>query len=188
MASAGFSFDVDGVDVDERRLSDEPPAMYVDRLARAKAAAGAARHPGRPAIGADTAVVLDDEVLGKPMDDADAIRMLRNLRGRSHDVLTGVAVAWNGRVTSEVTRTQVWMSDMSDPDIAEYVATGEPADKAGSYAIQGRAARFISHIDGSYSNVVGLPVETLMQLLARAGIQVDSIGTGTYPERVRPGE
>jgi len=186
MTSAGLEFDVDAVDVDEQRLADEPPDLYVDRLARLKASAGAARHPARPVIGADTAVVLDSDVLGKPVDDADATRMLRRLSGRSHDVLTAVAIAWKGRVTCEVTRTRVWMVDLPEADIAAYVATGEPADKAGSYAIQGQAARFISHIDGSFTNVVGLPVETLLQLLARAGVEVASPAHGTYPERVRP--
>jgi septum formation protein len=170
LAEAGLAFDVEAFDVDERRLNSERPDHYVDRLARLKASVGAARHPTRLVIGADTAVVVDDEVLGKPADDADAARMLRRLAGRSHEVMTGVAVAWNGELTSEVTRTRVWMTPLTDEAVAGYVATGEPADKAGSYAIQGYGARFVSRIEGSFSNVVGLPLETLLAMLRRVGV------------------
>src|SRR5262245_38564849 len=170
LAKAGLAFDVEAVDVDERRLNGERPDHYVDRLARLKATVGAARHPARPVIGADTAVVVDDDVLGKPADDADAARMLKRLVGRSHEVMTGVAVAWNGEVTSEVARTRVWMAPVSESAIAEYVATGEPSDKAGAYAIQGHAAQFVSRIEGSFTNVVGLPMETLLGILQRVGI------------------
>ena len=170
MTAAGLNFDVDAVDVDERRLGDEPPDTYVDRLARLKAFTGATRHPTRPVIGADTAVVIDGDVLGKPRDDADAAGMLRRLGGRAHEVLTGIAVAWDGQLTSEVTRTRVWMNVLSEAAISEYIATGEPVDKAGSYAIQGHGSRLISHIDGSFTNVVGLPMETLLLLLRKAGL------------------
>ena len=170
MAAAGLTFDVESVNVDEQRFDGELPEIYVDRLAQLKASVAAARHATRAVIGADTVVVLDGDVMGKPVDAADSVRMLRRLGGRAHDVLTGLAVAWQGRMTSEVTRTRVWMNMLTEQDVANYVATGEPADKAGSYAIQGHGSRLISHIDGSFTNVVGLPVAALLQLLRRAGV------------------
>ena len=169
LAAAGFVFDVSAVEVDERRTNGEAPAAYVERLARAKAhAAAAQREPGTAVLGADTVVVVDDEVLGKPRDAADATRMLRLLSGRAHEVVTGVAVVCHGRTISRVERTTVWFRPMSDRDIAWYVASGEPMDKAGAYAIQALASRFIPRIDGSYSNVVGLPVAAIVALLEQA--------------------
>jgi septum formation protein len=170
LAAAGLDVDVDLVDVDERPLAGEPPDAYVERVARLKAEAGSARHPGRVVLGADTAVVVDGEVLGKPRDAADAVAMLRRLAGREHDVMTGVAVASAGRVESFVERTRVTMAPLSPADIEAYVASGEPFDKAGAYAIQGGAARFILGFEGSYTNVVGLPLEKLFEVLrARFG-------------------
>jgi septum formation protein len=165
LAAAGLDIEVDPVDVDERQITGEPPAAYVERVARLKAAAGAARHPQRVVVGADTAVVIDGEVLGKPRDAEDAGSMLRRLSGRDHEVMTGVAVATAGRVESFVERTRVTLGPLSAVDIEAYVATGEPFDKAGAYAIQGGAGRFITGCDGSYSNVVGLPMESLLALL-----------------------
>ena len=153
------------MDIDEARLPGEPPLAYVERVARAKASAGAARDPGRVVIAADTAVVLENEVFGKPRDAIDAARMLRALSGRAHEVMTGVAVAGSGQHRAFVERTPVWFSELSAGDIADYVASGEPFDKAGAYAIQGRASRFIPRIHGSYSNVVGLPIAPLTDLL-----------------------
>jgi septum formation protein len=170
LSAAGFTFDVQAVDVDERRGSGEAPAAYVDRLARAKAQAAAVRDPDSVVIGADTVVVVDDEVLGKPRDGSDATRMLRLLSGRAHEVLTGVAVTFRDRTTSHVERTTVWFAPLSERDVAWYVATGEPMDKAGAYAIQALGSRFIPKIEGSYSNVVGLPVAAVVGLLARAAI------------------
>jgi septum formation protein len=170
LSAAGFTFDVRSVDVDERREDGEPAAAYVERLARAKAQAAAGRDPDRAVIGADTVVVVDDDVLGKPRDGSDATRMLRLLSGRAHDVLTGVAVVWRGRTTSHVERTTVWFAPLSEGDIAWYVGSGEPMDKAGAYAIQSLASRFIPRIEGSYSNVVGLPVASVVELLRRAGL------------------
>jgi septum formation protein len=170
LAAAGLAFVVDAVNVDEQPLDAEAPAACVERLARLKASVAAEQHPEVAVIGADTAVILDNEILGKPADARDAVRMLTSLAGRQHEVLTGIAVAWQGQLISEVARTGVWMHPMSARDIAEYVGTGEPFDKAGSYAIQGLGARLISHIEGSYTNVVGLPVAALLQLLARARI------------------
>ncbi|HUL71943.1 MAG TPA: Maf family protein [Vicinamibacterales bacterium] len=170
LAAAGISCVVAPVDVDERQLAGERAEQYVDRLARQKAAAGLARFPDDVILAADTAVVLGGDVLGKPADAAVAAAMLRRLSGRAHDVFTGVAIAWPGGIVAEVDRTRVWMTELTDEDIASYVATGEPLDKAGAYGIQGWAARFIPRIEGSYANVVGLPVATVLQLLHRAGM------------------
>jgi septum formation protein len=118
-------------------------------------------------LGADTTVVVDAEILGKPADAHDAVRMLRLLSGRVHEVLTGVCVARGRAVDTRVARTSVEFLPLSDDEIAWYVGTGEPMDKAGAYAIQGRVSRFVSRIDGSYSNVVGLPVSLVYQMLRR---------------------
>ena len=176
LATAGITFDVDAVDVDERQLAGEAAPAYVDRLARLKASTGASRHPDRVVLGADTAVVVDDVVFGKPSDDADARRMLRLLQGRAHEVLTGVAVAWRGRLRSRVECTSVWMASQTDEEIAAYVATGEPAGKAGAYAIQGLGSRFIPRIAGSYANVVGLPVAAVLEILREMGLADCGIG------------
>ena len=170
LAAAGFEFDVAAADVPEVREAGEPAARYVERLAREKAEAIAARYPDRPVLGADTEVVIDGDVLGKPADAAEAARMLRRLSGRTHQVLTGLALVWRGRVLTAVESTIVRLSALTDDELLEYVASGEPMDKAGGYAIQGRAARFIPRIEGSYSNVVGLPVATVLQILRQAGL------------------
>jgi septum formation protein len=169
LAAAGFEFDVAAADVREVRDRGESAADYVRRVARQKAETIAVQYPGRPVLGADTEVVLNGEVLGKPADAADAAKMLRALSGRSHEVLTGIAIVWRGGLVDAVESTIVWMSSLSDEEIAAYVATGEPMDKAGAYGIQGYASRFIPRIEGSYSNVVGLPVAAVLQLLQRAG-------------------
>ena len=165
LAAASIDVDVDPVEIDERRIGDERPEAYVERIARLKAEAGGARHPGRVVLGADTAVVIDGEVLGKPRDPADAVGMLQKLAGRTHEVMTGVALVVDGRMQSFVERTQVSMGSLSAADIQAYVETGEPFDKAGAYAIQGGAGRFVTAIRGSYTNVVGLPLERLVELL-----------------------
>lgn len=169
LIAAGVDVDVDPVDVDEMRREGETPGAYVERVARDKALAGVTRHPGRAVLGADTAVVLGDEVFGKPTGPADAARMLRRLSGREHEVLTGVALARDGRLESFVERTVVTMAPIPDADLAAYVASGEPLDKAGAYAIQGGAGRFVEGIRGSYTNVVGLPMERVMEVLGRWG-------------------
>jgi septum formation protein len=169
LIAAGFACDVDPVDVDEGRRDGEPPGAYVERVARAKAGAGAARHAGRVVLAADTAVVVGNEVLGKPRDDRDAERMLRLLSGRSHEVLTAVAVVFAGRTLAVVEPTTVWVEPLTAADIAWYVATGEPLDKAGAYAIQGLFSRFVPRLEGSYTNVVGLPVATVARLLRSIG-------------------
>ena len=165
LASAGFAFDLDPADVDETPSPYETPRDYVRRIARAKAVAALTRHPGRVVLAADTTVAMADEIFGKPADRADAARMLRALSGRDHDVFTGVAIARGPEVRDHVEHTIVTFAAISDGDIAWYLESGEADDKAGAYGIQGRASRFIPRISGSYSNVVGLPVEVVHRLL-----------------------
>lgn len=174
LAAAGLAFRVDAADVDETPWPAETPDAYAERLARAKAAAVAARWPHAPVLGADTVVIVDGEILGKPTDVEDAARMLRRISGRSHTVLTAVAISWRGVMRSAMESTEVWVNALTGDEIAAYVASGEPMDKAGAYAIQGLASRFIPRIAGSYTNVVGLPVTTVLRLLSTYG--------GSYPE------
>jgi septum formation protein len=152
-------------DIDETPQADESPAAYVERLAIEKARAVFALRPAARVLGADTTVTIDGEILGKPIDEQDAVRMLRLLEGRAHEVHTGVALVSAHGIKSAVDTTRVWFARMTDEDISWYVATGEPADRAGAYAIQGFASRFIPRIDGSYSNVVGLPVALVSSIL-----------------------
>ena len=168
LSAAGFSFDVLATDVDETPRPHEDPAAYVERLAIDKAKAVLALRPAARVLGADTTVTIDGEILGKPVDTADATRMLRLLSGRTHLVHTGVAVASDRGIQSAVDTTRVWFDAMTDEDISWYVATGEPVDRAGAYAIQGFASRFIPRIEGSYSNVVGLPVAMVSSILKKA--------------------
>jgi septum formation protein len=169
LRQAGIDVEVVPVDIDERRQAGEAAESYVDRLAREKASAGLDRRPHATVIGADTVVVVDGEVLGKPADAADARRMLEQLSGRTHAVLTGVAVARQGHLASHVERTDVLMREIDEAELAWYLASGEPMDKAGAYAIQGLASRFVTRIEGSYPNVVGLPVATVVALLGLRG-------------------
>jgi len=162
LRAAGINFAVRAADVDETRLAGEPPEAYVIRLARAKAAAVA--RGGESVLGSDTTVVVGGEILGKPLDGPDAGRMLRLLSGRWHEVLTGVALRRRGEVRAEVATTRVKFAPLSAAEIEWYVATGEPFDKAGAYAIQGFGSRFVERIEGSYSNVVGLPVEVVYRM------------------------
>ncbi len=166
LTSAGFVFEVRAVAVDESVRPGEGAAEYVRRLAAVKAETAA--DPSRfdeVVLGADTAVSIDGAILGKPRDDVDAAAMLRQLTGRAHEVLTGVALRHDGRTVSEVARTVVQFAQLSEEDLAWYVASGEPRDKAGAYGIQGLASRFIERIDGSYTNVVGLPVALVVRLV-----------------------
>ncbi len=181
LRAAGYAFETLAVDLDERAHSGEAPSAYVARLAHEKSAAAmqrfvaraqqACRGPERDAVhdivvlGADTAVIVDGEILGKPRDEADGAAMLRKLSGRRHDVLTGVCLRTSAGERGRVEATGVYMTELSAQDIAWYVASGEGRDKAGGYAVQGLASRFIPRIDGSYSNVVGLPVEAVSALL-----------------------
>jgi septum formation protein len=167
--TAGFSFTVQTAEVDESTLPDEAPEPYVLRLARAKAEAIArrSRKPGTVVLGADTTVVADGHILGKPAGRDDAIRMLKMLAGKIHDVYTGVVLIGDATTLEDVVRTRVRLLPMAIDDIQWYVDSGEPDGKAGAYAIQGRASRFIDWIEGSWSNVVGLPVATVHQMLKR---------------------
>ena len=169
LRSEGLEFDVDPAHVDERQHPDEAPAAYIERIARAKAQVVARRHLSSTVIAADTAVIVDGEVLGKPADDADAARMLRRLSGRAHEVWTGVAVLRDSVIRYGLERTTVWMRTISEDEVDAYVRSGEPLDKAGAYAIQGQASRFVERIEGSWSNVVGLPMATVLQLLEGTG-------------------
>ena len=168
LTAAGVAFEVLAADVDETPLPNEAPAAYVERLAIEKARAVLALRPAARVLGADTTVTVDSEILGKPLDDEDAERMLRKLSGRVHLVHTGVAVVSARGVQSGVDTTRVWFDPMTDEDISWYVATGEPVDRAGAYAIQGFGSRFIPRIEGSYSNVVGLPVAMVSSILKKA--------------------
>ena len=165
LAAAGFVFTIAHADLDETPLPHEPADRYVRRLAEAKARAVAARHPGQPVLGADTTVVVDGDILAKPADAADAAAMLRRLQGRAHEVLTGVALVAPAGARVELETTRVWFAPMTEAEIAAYVATGEPLDKAGAYGIQGWAARYVTRVEGSYSNVVGLPVALVHELV-----------------------
>lgn len=164
-------------DVLEEALDGEPAAHYVERIARTKASVGwnrmVQRSLGRlPVLGADTEVVVDGEILGKPGDAAHAARMLARLSGRGHDVLTGVALKSGDDVEFSASASRVTFRRLSTDEIDRYVATGEALDKAGAYAIQGRAAAFVSRLEGSYSGVMGLPLFETAQLLAKSGIPV----------------
>lgn len=173
----GLRFTVRAADVDETPHPGEPPDAYVLRLAREKARA--AGRPGELVLAADTTVVVDGEILAKPEDDADAARMLRLLSGRLHEVLTGVAVLdvleGTGRTASEVVRSSVRMAALTSEEIAWYVATGEPRDKAGAYAIQGLGSLFVEAVAGNYSNVVGLPVPTVYRLFGELGYDLKAL-------------
>jgi septum formation protein len=171
LAAAGFVFTVAPAEVDETPLPDESPRDYALRVALAKAQAAAAecRESGTTILAADTVVVSNGRILGKPIDAADAGRMLKTLSGAVHTVLTAVVLCRNGRELSSVVETRVHLLPLSDSEVQWYVATGEPDGKAGAYAIQGHAARFIDWIEGSYSNVVGLPVATVYRLLKELG-------------------
>ena len=161
------------VDVDESARVEEPPERYVQRLACEKAEAGFVVLAGSlPVLGADTAVVVDGRVLGKPADVAEAGRMLRLLAGREHIVLSAVALCGENGTLTALSRSQVWMRPIGEPEVARYCASGEPMDKAGGYAIQGRAAVFVERLEGSYSGVMGLPLYETAALLAAIGIDV----------------
>lgn len=165
LRAAGFTFAIDPVDLDETALPDETPEAHVRRLARAKAEAGARRHPDAAVIGADTVVVVDGGLLGKPRDGGEARAMLAALSGRVHHVYTGVAVARGGTIVDDVDVSAVTMAPWTRAEIEACVASGEPFDKAGGYAIQGWASRLIVRLEGSWSGVVGLPVAVVHRLL-----------------------
>jgi septum formation protein len=171
LASAGVEFDVFASDIPEEPLPGELPADHVVRLAKDKALCAASRVEGCFFIGADTIVACDGEIMGKPVDGADAVRMLRKLSGIPHQVITGYAIydkARDGLLCKAVV-TKVFFKPLRDEEIASYVATGCPMDKAGAYAIQGGAAYMVARIDGSYTNVVGLPLCEVVEDLRTLG-------------------
>ena len=177
LARAGVPFEVSAAGIDERAQPGEAPEALALRLACEKALAVARRlapHAPRLVLGADTIVVLEGDVLGKPTDARDAERLLGRLVGRAHRVLTGVAVVASDRLApaSCVVESRVVMRPASHDEIRRYVASGEPLDKAGAYAAQGEGRRFIERIDGSESNVIGLPLEETLALLRDAGLHV----------------
>jgi len=189
LRNAGIPFTVQPAEINETPLANESPRDCAERLAREKALAVFKNRPGEYVLGADTIVVVDDTILGKPRDAEDAARMLRLLSGRTHSVITGVCVVrkkvasgqWsvvssaedssgeNRGLTTASETTLVTMCALSDDEIRDYVATGEPMDKAGAYAIQGIASRWIPRIEGDYSNVVGLPVARVYGMLRKEG-------------------
>ena len=172
LAALGLEFSWRGVDLDESRLTDEPPVDMVLRLAAAKARAAKTDDRGVLVLGSDTAVVLGDRVLGKPQDRDDAIGMLLELSGRKHQVLTGVALRSAERLATAVSTTEVQFREIDRDEALLYWQSGEPEDKAGAYGIQGIAGTFVTSIAGSYSGVVGLPVFETAELLRQAGMDV----------------
>jgi septum formation protein len=165
----GLEFDILPAEIDESYLGDEMPADHAERLAREKAIAVARRHPEALVIGSDTIVLIDNLVLGKPRDEADAVRMLKRLADREHQVITAVAVVWGTRIHSAVEPVRVRFRPLDDRECEEYVATGEPMDKAGAYGIQGYGSALVESIEGDYFAVMGLPVVRTLALLRRHG-------------------
>ncbi len=173
LRNAGISFSIDPADVPELPRAGERPIDYARRWAREKALAVFARHPADIVLGADTVVVVEEHLLEKPGDTNDAARMLRLLSGRTHDVITGVCVVAPGFERLEAETTQVTFTEMSEEEIAAYIGTGEPMDKAGAYGIQGIASRWVTTIAGDYFNVVGLPVARVYRLLRQAQTTIE---------------
>ena len=171
LALVGIPHEVRPADIDETYLPGEPPRDHAERLAREKTAAIAAAEPDALVIGSDTIVVVDGAVLGKPAEPAEAERMIARLAGRTHTVMTGVAVAWRGQTRSAVEEVDVTFHPLSAREIAEYVATREPMDKAGAYGIQGYGATIVARVDGDYFAVMGLPLQRLVRLLGDVGIR-----------------
>ena len=165
LQNAGIPFIVEPAHIAEQPFSGESPLQYAQRLARDKARAVFARHSDNVVLGADTVVVVDEHLLEKPQDPADAARMLRLLSGRAHQVITGVCLVARHYEQIGVEITEVRFSTLSEREIAGYVEMGEPMDKAGAYAIQGMASRWVERIDGCYFNVVGLPVSRVYRML-----------------------
>ena len=181
LTQAGLAFSVESADLNEDLLPGEAAAAYVQRLAEEKAHAVWTRHKAVDTasdplfvLGADTCVVCDGRVLGKPIDATDARRMLKLLAGRTHAVLTGIALVSRVGAVRAVEITQVSFNMVTDAEIAQYVVSGEPMDKAGAYAIQGYAARWIPRIEGCYFNVMGLPIARTVALLAEARAAIES--------------
>ncbi|MBM3885161.1 MAG: septum formation inhibitor Maf [Gemmatimonadetes bacterium] len=173
LALVGIAHVVRPADIDESVLPAEAPVPHCERLARAKAYVLAERHPDAVVIAADTIVVLDGDILGKPRDASEAAAMLTRLSGRTHTVHTAMAVARDGRTVSEVESVEVTFRPLTTDEIAAYVATGEPMDKAGAYGIQGFGATIVERIHGDYFSVMGLGLRRLVALLAEVGLRYD---------------
>lgn len=165
----GIPHEVRPADIDETYLAGEVPRQHALRLAREKAER--ISEPDAVVIGSDTIVVIDGEVLGKPASEEDALRMLRRLSGRSHTVITAVAVAWKGRVVADAESVDVTFHALSDAEIRGYIATREPMDKAGAYGIQGYGATIVARVDGDYFAVMGLPLQRMVQLMRELGLR-----------------
>jgi septum formation protein len=170
LRNAGISFEVQPAHIPEDPLPGEQARDCAERLAREKAQTVSRVRPQDIVLGADTVVVIDGVILGKPTDATDAARMLRMLSGREHQVITGVCVVANGKLSVASETTKVTMSEISETEIADYIVTGEPMDKAGAYAIQGIASRWIPRIEGDYCNVVGLPVALTWRILRETAL------------------
>jgi len=171
LALVGISHEVRPADIDETQWPGEDPRAHCERLARGKVEAIAAREPDALVIGSDTIVILDGDVLGKPGDETEARATLARLSGRTHTVMTAVAVRYRGEERSAVEEVGVTFHPLSPEDIAAYVATGEPMDKAGAYGIQGYGATIVARVDGDYFAVMGLPLQRLVRLLAELGVR-----------------
>ncbi len=169
LSRLGLDFEILPADIDESYPGNEMPADHAERLAREKAIAVARRHPEALVIGSDTIVIIDNDVLGKPRDGAEAVRMLKRLADREHFVYTAVAVVWGTRIHSAVEPVRVRFRPLDDRECEEYVATGEPMDKAGAYGIQGYGSALVESIDGDYFAVMGLPVVRTLDLLRKHG-------------------
>jgi septum formation protein len=166
----GIPFQVHAAHINEDQIAGEAAREYALRLAREKAQAVAAHYPQSYVLGADTIVVVDGEVMGKPKDHADAARMLRLLSGRGHEVTTAVSLVAPARTETRACTTKVYFRELTEDEIQQYVASGEPMDKAGAYAIQGGASRWTDRIEGEWSNVVGLPLSLVTDLLRTYGL------------------
>jgi septum formation protein len=171
LRAAGISFDIQPANADESVHPGEQPAAYVQRVAEAKARVVLPRAGPRVVLAADTTVVVDGDIFGKPQNEQDAVRMLRALGGRRHEVMTGVTLAAADRVLTRVETTAVEFAPLSQDEIDWYVASGEPVDRAGAYAVQGLASRFVTRVEGSYSNVVGLPISLVYDMLKEFAIR-----------------
>ena len=175
LTQTGIEYTVDPADIDEV-TSETLPAKVVEDLSRQKALAVAANHQDEIVLAADTVVAFDDKILGKPKDEEDAFRMLRELSGRTHQVYTGVTViSPSGQTVTGLDRTDVTFELLSDEDIISYVRSGEPMDKAGAYALQGKAGAWIARLNGSDTSVIGLPLYLVRRLLIRSGFPVRSV-------------
>lgn len=171
LALVGISHEVRPSSIDESHRPHETPRAYAERLAREKTESNGDREA--VTIGSDTIVVVDGDILGKPVDEDDAARMLRRLSGRTHVVITAVAASWRGTLVSGVEEVQVTFRPLSEPEIRRYIATGEPMDKAGAYGIQGFGATIVERVEGDYFAVMGLPLQRLTRLLERLGLDYE---------------